>query len=132
MFQVNSAAAVFSHISANAKEIQFDKNWKNGTGYLNGAVSADLGLVPGEVRSFVDDHGRRGVVIGTRVGNVALFERYTDDRGVIVFNAPEEVREHISELCLGYKNDESKYLMSYPSVNGKTTPMTGQNIGQWF
>lgn len=132
MFQTNTAPAIFAHVRANAKEVDFDPAWKNGTGYLDKAVYADLGVAPGEVRAFVDDHDRRGVIIGTRVGNVALFERYTDDRSIIVYNAPEEVQKHVAELCLGYKNDESKYLLSFYNKDGSPSAINGQNIGQWF
>ena len=133
MFQPNTAPAVFNAVFANAKEVKFDPAWKNNTGYMDGAVSADLGLVQGETRSFTDDHGRRGVIVGTKVGNVVLFERYTDNRTVIVFNAPIEVQKHVAELGFYFKSDEVLYLLNFfDSKNGICTPQDGQNIGQWF
>lgn len=72
------------------KTVQFDESWNNGTGYLDGAVRADLGLAPGETATSTDPHGRRIVFVGTRLGNVVVFERYKD-RDVIVSNMPTVV-----------------------------------------
>lgn len=76
--------------------IDFDPAWKNATGYLDAAVEADLGLKPGALTKFVDDFGRRAIVIGTRFGNVVVFERYSpkgEERSNIwVHNSPTRVR----------------------------------------
>lgn len=75
--------------------IPFDIKWANGTGYFNGAVTADLGLKPGEVGKSVagGEDKRRMIIIGTCAGNVVLFERYTPNEKagenlVVVSNAP--------------------------------------------
>lgn len=75
--------------------IPFDIKWANGTGYFNGAVTADLGLKPGEVAKSVATapDNRRIIIIGTCAGNVVLFERYTPNEKagenlVVVSNAP--------------------------------------------
>jgi hypothetical protein len=75
--------------------IPFDIKWANGTGYFNGAVTADLGLKPGEVGKSVagGEDRRRMIIIGTCAGNVVVFERYTPTENtkenlVVVSNAP--------------------------------------------
>lgn len=49
--------------NAIALQVSFDPNWKNTTGYLNGAVSADLGLKVEQWAKTIDDFDRR-VIIG--------------------------------------------------------------------
>lgn len=58
-------------------KIAFSTEWKNGTGYLDNLVDANVGLRAGECAVTVDDFKRRVLVIGTPVGNVVLFERYS-------------------------------------------------------
>ncbi len=75
--------------------IAFSTEWKNGTGYLDKLVDADVGLRPGECATTVDDHQRRVLVIGTPVGNIVLFERYTPTEearsSIIVGNYPSAI-----------------------------------------
>jgi hypothetical protein len=75
---MNTVSEMFnqSYNKIDAK-IAFSKDWKNGTGYLDKLVDANVGLRSGECAVTVDDFKRRIIVIGTPVGNVALFERYT-------------------------------------------------------
>ena len=58
-----------------ATVIAFDPKWANGTGYLDHAVKADLGLRPGDIAKSTDNLGRGIVFIGTRFGNVVIFDR---------------------------------------------------------
>lgn len=69
-------------------DIEFDVKWKNGTGYLDGACAANLER--GEMRKCFDDLGRRVILIGTRFGTIAVFDRYSKqhDDGVYVINTP--------------------------------------------
>ena len=72
-------------------EIPFDPEWANGTGYLDGAVSYPL--PPGGTAKTTDNYGRRVILIGTRFGTVAVFDRYQGqtDGGVYVSNRPQSV-----------------------------------------
>lgn len=78
--------------------VAFDPAWKNSTGYLDNAVKVDLGLRPGERAKCVDDFKRRVIFVGTTLGNVVVFERYS----------PTEVGErsevHVSNLPSGLSN----------------------------
>ena len=69
--------------------IPFDAGWKNGTGYYDFAMTAELGITPGELaKSFDVETQRRLIFIGTRFGNVIIFERYRNgDQSVYVSNS---------------------------------------------
>ncbi len=75
--------------------IAFSTEWKNGTGYLDGLVNANVGLRPGECATTVDDKKRRVLVIGSPVGNIVLFERYSPTEearsSIVVGNYPSEI-----------------------------------------
>lgn len=57
--------------------IAFSTEWKNGTGYLDKLVDANVGLRAGECAVTVDDFKRRVLLIGSPVGNIVVFERYS-------------------------------------------------------
>lgn len=82
--------------------IAFSTEWKNGTGYLDKLVDADVGLRPGECATTIDDYKRRVLVIGSPVGNIVLFERYTPTEearsSIIVGNFPSEVQDMFGGL----------------------------------
>ena len=66
--------------------VEFNSEWKNGTGYFDNAVH-DKSIV--ESCKTVDDKGRKMIIIPTTVGNVVVFERYTNgSSSVVVSNAP--------------------------------------------
>lgn len=70
------------------REVPFDPSWSNGTGYLDGAIH--FPLPTGELARSVDLHGRRIILIGTRFGTVAVFDRFVNqtDGGTYVLNKP--------------------------------------------
>lgn len=84
--------------------VAFDPKWNNGTGYYDYAVKADLGLKPGQMAKCesVAPNSRRIIFIGTRWGNVVLFERYSPKEDgsrseIIVCNMPSRMER----LCYG-------------------------------
>lgn len=83
-------------------EVKFDPAWANATGYLDYIVKADIGLRPGDIAKFTTLNDRRGIVVGTRFGNVCVFERYSpegEERSkVYVSNIPAKIRF----LCTSY------------------------------
>ena len=90
--------------------IAFNPDWKNGTGYLNGAV-VEKGLK--EICKTVDDFGRRVIIIPLCIGNVVVFERYSEPKSdVIVSNAPVYVKKLAFGLDLG-TNLHDKELAFY-------------------
>lgn len=68
------------------------------TGYFEKLVKKDLGHAVGTVlRAWTGDtNARRVLILVTQVGNVVMFERYTDgDKGIIVSNAPQELNTFV-------------------------------------
>ena len=74
------------------EDIPFNPEWCNGTGYFDWSVegSEAPGLTIGQMVKSKDENGRRMILIGTRFGNVVVFDRFVkqEDDGVWVFNAP--------------------------------------------
>ena len=88
--------AAYDRIST---EVVFNPSWKNGTGYLDNAVH-DLQIT--EICKTVDNANRKVIIIPTPVGNVVLFERFTNgDRGIIVSNAPRAIERFAFGVDLG-------------------------------
>ena len=73
-------------------EIAYNPNWANQTGSLDYAVSGNNApaLAAGQMVKTRDPRGRRIILIGTRKGNVAVFDRYSGqtETGTWVTNAP--------------------------------------------
>lgn len=83
------------------KDIEYNPDWNNGTGYFNGAVNAELPeLEIGEVGrcKAPAPNNRRILIVKTQFGNVVVFERYTPKEdgalnGPLAINMPDLVRE---------------------------------------
>lgn len=113
---------------ANGATVDYNPEWANGTGYFDGAVTAPLGLVEGEIKAFTDDKKRRGFIVGTRRGNVVVFERY----------APSADRDSIAVVCnmsmtltrffgpgLSNRLEEGEVLML---IGGAANPNIGERL----
>jgi hypothetical protein len=78
-----NANEIFSaHFNKIARELPFDSAWNNGTGYFDALVTADIAdLEVGEMaKSYTGDVNRRRIIImKTVLGNVVVFDRYTDN-----------------------------------------------------
>ena len=84
---------MFNEIS---KEIPFNTNWSNGTGYFDYAVHGSEAVVlePGEYAKSVDDHDRKIIFLGTDLGLVVIFKRYSSEESeVYVSNTTTDVRQ---------------------------------------
>ena len=77
--------------------IAYNSRWENGTGYFDDAVngSAAPALKPQEIVKSIDPHGRRIIIIGTRLGNMVVFDRYSDweTKPVFVYNCSKELEQ---------------------------------------
>jgi hypothetical protein len=69
-------------------QIEFKPQWRNGTGYFDGAVHEELVGEFGTVYTCTDEESRRVLLIcKTQFGNVVIFQRYSDgDKGVVTGN----------------------------------------------
>ena len=78
-----NANEIFSaHFNKIARELPFDSAWNNGTGYFDALVTADIAdLEVGEMaKSYTGDVNRRRIIVmKTVLGNVVVFDRYTDN-----------------------------------------------------
>ena len=84
--------AAFNAIAINpVNVIEFDKEWYNGTGYLDHATQL-VQLAPNGRAVSTTTGGRKIIFIGTKLGTVAVFERYTGNEGrddiIVVSNTP--------------------------------------------
>jgi hypothetical protein len=87
---------IFNGAFDSAEEISFNPEWANGTGYFDGAVRGPDApkLQIGEIRRFADNKGRKALIIsiGENLGNVVLFQRYSDDSDIYVANIPKAIK----------------------------------------
>lgn len=86
---------LFDYAFSKAREIPFVKAWSNGTGYFDYAVDRDLApkVANGGMVKCVTPGGRRILIIGTRIGNCVIFDRYSDEKSVFVFNMPTALKQ---------------------------------------
>ena len=103
------------------KEVVFDSSWSNGTGYYDGAITAKLGLKPGERAKATSPmpNNRRLILVGTRFGNAVFFDRYTQGSGsadVCVSNVPDELRPFVPSGRIG-EDDQARLFMYEGSMN---------------
>ncbi len=95
--------------------IPFDPEWKNGTGYLDGAINVKLAA--GVCAKSYDDFNRRIILIGTPVGTIVLFDRHTgnDDPEkeniVVVINRPWSLARLLPEGS--QSDDEFNRIVGY-------------------
>lgn len=109
--------AVFAHESI--REIPFDAKFNNGTGYFDAIVQADLGLMSGEIARMETPapNCRKILVMGSPVGNLAIFQRYTNGQGgVYVSNVPRCI-EGLFEL--GSKIEDRAMARLFGQVIGE-------------
>lgn len=85
-------AAIYNHHAADAANvIPFSVEWNNGTGYLNRAVCEPV--ESGKIKVAETNNARRVILIGTEIGTIVLFERFSakedgERSHVIVANTP--------------------------------------------
>ena len=99
--------------------VPFDPKWNNGTGYFDHLVKEDLELKDGEVVRFVDNTMRNGIIIGSPLGNLVVFERrarkldkvQSHDAVIVVTNLPRELRWMYPN---GLTSDEFDTILGIP------------------
>lgn len=75
-----NANVIFSEVFVEIPKIPFNKEWSNGTGYFDNGVYGEHApkLNPGQLLGSETPGGRRLIFIGTRLGNVVVFDRFTE------------------------------------------------------
>lgn len=117
---VSFMADRFAKLLANiAFEIPFEPEWKNGTGYFDHAV--DCYVPEGRVvKAVCPSTQRRIVLVGTVLGTVVVFERYTPDIGqafILTWHAPKALRAFIGEPALTSDTLEKIVCTYHPQEN---------------
>src|ERR1035437_6887003 len=85
---------IFNSMVTISETVPFNMDWKNGTGYLDGASKGPDALVfqDGMSVTTVDNYNRKVLIISCGVdGNAVVFQRFADcgDAGVLVGNIPQ-------------------------------------------
>ena len=88
---MSQAQKIFTKLyeSSNVREIPFDKEWSNGTGYFDHAIYGEhaVEIKNGEILKSVSPGNRRIMFLGTRLGTIAVFDRFTgSEKDVFVYN----------------------------------------------
>jgi hypothetical protein len=89
---VTEAGCIFyNRFNSVETEIPFNTDWKNGTGYYDGAL--DIPMVQGNVvKSYDPTSDRLLVIIGCAGGNIVVHERYSGGNTAGVFVKTSENR----------------------------------------
>lgn len=122
--------SIFAKAFAEATPVIFNPLWANGTGYFDFAVKGEHAPVVEEGKSVsslsLDD--REIVMIGTRFGNVVVFQRYADkEKGIYVNNLPDTVKKLFNGmLAQGQLDEDSIAVLLGDSSNAR------DNIGQCY
>lgn len=95
---ISKNTKLFDAACAKSPKIPFNPEWANHTGYYNYAVAGEHAPVlnPGEMvtSNSGEVNNRNILIIGTRFGNVVLFQRYTGGAsGVITGNIPRKITD---------------------------------------
>lgn len=117
---------LFTSAVARSEQLEYNPNWANGTGYFNQAVRGEHApsLEPGTMKWFVDNIGRKAILVGTFFGNVVIFKRYREDENkVYVMNVPFAVKDIISQTTGAVTEDTMFYL-----IGTECSPNIGQRI----
>lgn len=102
------------------KTLPFNPQWANGTGYFDHAVKGECAPVlgAGEMAKSEDDVGRPLIIIGTPIGNVVVFRRYSKEMGRYTFNAPRNFEALMCHRICGLLREEDMGTLLGDFYNG--------------
>ena len=84
-------AQVIAAVAELTPRVEFDPKWANGTGYYDNLTEVSFDST--QVRHFIDQADRIGLILPTKAGNLVMFQRYTDgSNGVVVANYHDNLR----------------------------------------
>lgn len=76
-------------VAAELPKVEFNSDWYNGTGYLDGLCKESLEFTDSEFLASETTDGRTVVIVKSPIGNYVLFERFTNgEDGIVVSNEP--------------------------------------------
>ena len=118
------------------KEVPFNDEWPNGTGYFNGVVNdKKIGLEPGQLAKSVapGEDKRKLIIVGTRFGNVVVFERYSPKEDQpenipVVSNAPQRLTRTKMVIDGAMSDDHFETIVGWISKDGTCYDNVGIRI----
>jgi hypothetical protein len=98
----------------------YNPKWANATGYFDHAVKGVYApvLAVGEMTKSVDEHGRPLIIIGTPIGNIIVFRRYSKEYGRYTFNAPRGFETLMCYRIVGLLREEDLHTLFGDCHNG--------------
>jgi len=107
MSACNALSALHTAFQAIEREVAYDASWENGTGYFQ--TDNIKNIAPGERAKSTDPHGRRMVLIGTRLGTAVVFDRKGSRDGVVVANIPHNAAK-VFDLSSALSGDQIDFI----------------------
>lgn len=118
------AQKIFTNVynSSKTREIPFDKEWSNGTGYFDHAIYGEhaVEINNGEVLKSMSPGNRRILFLGTRLGTIAVFDRFSgSEKDIFVHNTTTAIErgrwirtgalseEDMGKIFGGYELDDN-------------------------
>lgn len=118
--QITPVAAIFAAQFSKTKAVPFNPKWSNGTGYFDYAVlgqEAPL-LEAGDVVCSEDPKGRKLIIIGTPLGNVVIFQRYSNRNDIYTANCSTTMINYTNYKLGGmFDVDAMEYAFGYQYNN---------------
>lgn len=132
MFTIKTAMSVFNTNYDQLEQIPFNPEWANGTDYYDGAVLGEDApkVAVGEMVASrsPEPNNRRIIIVGTPLGNLVVFERYTGGQhGVFVFNCSTAFQR-----LIGSRVENSLTADNMTLFLGEGTSWGPTNVGKWL
>lgn len=129
--QIHAATAVFAAQYSAMKEVPFNPKWAFGGGYFDGAAMGDEAplLKAGETVRSQCTKGRKIIIVGTPLGNIVAFQRYTDSDHVYAANTTDAMYRKSGYQLSGALNvDNLEYIFGYRVDAQNVLPNIGQRL----
>lgn len=114
------AAEIIAGVAHLVPKVDYKPEWANGTGYFDGAVNEKF--ESNAIVHFIDEANRIGLILPTQVGNLVLFQRYSNGgNGIATFNVAPALRSLVGAMGLESNLHPDKLfaaLADFGNVNG--------------
>lgn len=126
--QITPVAAIFAAQFSKTKAVPFNPKWANGTGHFDQAVIGEHApmMVDGDIVCSEDPKGRKIIIIGTPLGNVVVFQRYSNRDNVYVANTSVTMYQYTNRKLGGILDAET---MEYAFGHQVTSQLLLRNVG---
>lgn len=89
----DGAALFYRTYEQISRQLPYEPTWREGTPNFPGILKHPVftALAIAEMVRFVDDQGRKAIVVGTDHGPCVIFQRYRNSPHAFKLNGPEQV-----------------------------------------